>query len=552
MSERNSTLLEETTTVSTLAVEDSDPDLATVTQPQVIARVDAPAPAPTKKPEGGTLFRVVWRWHFYAGVFVAPWLLTLAITGGLYIFKSEVEFLCRSHLLQVSPGGQSRTSYASQLDAVKAAFPEHRVTSATIRPGDTHSTQFALRKIEPPTQGDPAQARRDFFRNNITAYVNPYNNEVLGTLGRENDSLGPFFRTVLSIHRNLFVGTTGRVITELATSWTIILIVTGMYLWWPKNWTKSAGVWWPRTKKRYTLLRDLHAIFGMYLTPIALTIAVTGMFYSFAVGKVIHDAAHYVMEDPEEPSPAERSTRGSEQNRSAASASQAVARRGEGSPRAEGARSAEQGRAAGERGRGGFNGPPREAELPIKLSLDEMVDIGRREYPDRIITANLGGGFRRGGGDRNPKAIDIGAGNDFNATYGQMVNTTLSVDRDNGTILKKQHLSEGGHFWHGWTYPLHVGSIYGVSTKIVWMIACVMLAAMPITGLWMWWERRPKGKSGLPRRQAVRLPKWLIGLMAGFCVLLPIAGASVLLVMLGEGLVRLYRRLRRPPASAGL
>lgn len=36
-------------------------------------------------------FRAVWRWHFYAGLFVLPFLMMMALTGGLYLYKAEIE-----------------------------------------------------------------------------------------------------------------------------------------------------------------------------------------------------------------------------------------------------------------------------------------------------------------------------------------------------------------------------------------------------------------------------------------------------------------------------
>lgn len=487
-----------------------------------------------KRPvETGTLFRTIWRWHFYAGVFVTPFLLTLAVTGGLYIFKSEIEYLCRSQLLAVKAESGPRTTYQSQVDAAQAKFPEFQVSNLTIPPSADQSTVIAMRKIDEV----PAEGRRG-PRNGVTVYVNPYTNAILGKLDRENDWLSPFFRTVLSIHRTLFVGTTGRVITELTTSWTIILIITGMYLWWPRNWKKSAGVWVPRfNKKSYTLLRDLHAIGGMYFMPIALTIAVTGMFYTYAVGQVVHDAAHYVMEDPEEKSAQERAK--SSESREGSTQGGAVAKTEN--------RDGQERRGRRSRNDGKADAQSNQPALAKGIPLDEVVRIAQKEYPGRIVMASIGRS-RRGGGNANE--IQVGAGNDFNATYGAMVNTTLSLDRKDGTILSQKHLSGGGHFWHGWTYPLHVGSIYGPATKVLWMLACFVLAAMPITGLWMWWERRPVGQFGLPRRQAVKFPKWLMAVVAGFCVVLPIAGASVLLVLLGEGVVWLARRLRRQPKVA--
>ncbi|MEK1899972.1 MAG: PepSY domain-containing protein, partial [Rhizobium sp.] len=39
---------------------------------------------------GVSLYRAIWRWHFFAGLLVIPFLLNLAITGSLYLFKDEI------------------------------------------------------------------------------------------------------------------------------------------------------------------------------------------------------------------------------------------------------------------------------------------------------------------------------------------------------------------------------------------------------------------------------------------------------------------------------
>ncbi len=38
-----------------------------------------------------SFYRIVWRWHFYAGLIVMPVLLWLATTGALYLYKPEIE-----------------------------------------------------------------------------------------------------------------------------------------------------------------------------------------------------------------------------------------------------------------------------------------------------------------------------------------------------------------------------------------------------------------------------------------------------------------------------
>ncbi len=40
-------------------------------------------------PVGAT--RAVWRWHFWAGLFVAPLLIVLTLSGALYLFDREID-----------------------------------------------------------------------------------------------------------------------------------------------------------------------------------------------------------------------------------------------------------------------------------------------------------------------------------------------------------------------------------------------------------------------------------------------------------------------------
>src|SRR5580765_3093634 len=68
------------------------------------------------------LYRVVWRWHFYAGMIIAPALIVVAATGALYIFKDELEAVVYPGVTYVEPASQ-RTPYEQQIAAVRAALP---------------------------------------------------------------------------------------------------------------------------------------------------------------------------------------------------------------------------------------------------------------------------------------------------------------------------------------------------------------------------------------------------------------------------------------------
>ncbi len=48
------------------------------------------------------LYRAVWRWHFYAGLFSLPFMILLAVTGGLYLFQNELNRILYKPLMVVA------------------------------------------------------------------------------------------------------------------------------------------------------------------------------------------------------------------------------------------------------------------------------------------------------------------------------------------------------------------------------------------------------------------------------------------------------------------
>lgn len=436
-------------------------------------------PAP-QRPAGAspTLFRVIWRWHFYAGVLVAPVLFTLAVTGATYLFGAEIHDAWNRALLFVSPG-PALVPLAEQVRIASEARPDLPVQGLEISSEPDRSTIVTFR-----VEGERPAPR---------VFIDPYRGQILGTA--DHDPVARFFDIVLVIHRELFVGTPGRLVTELVTSWSAILMITGLCLWWPRSKGKVRGVWLPRwPAKPYTLLRDVHALSGAYLLPVLLLIAGTGLFYTIVWGESFHIAtrplfpAKAAAAQPEEPE----------------------------SPATPGKKPAD--------------------VVPPRVSVDEVVQIAASRFPGRNLSITLpdkpGGGYF------------VAALNDYaRGTYGPMTSTTFQVHRDTGEVTAINDLSQSDRYWwHCWTYPLHVGTIFGPATKIVWLAACFVLAGLPATGLWMWWIRRPPGRSGFPRKPELRLPLWLCGVIGLLCVLLPSFGMSVVLILFLERTTAFVRR----------
>lgn len=176
------------------------------------ARADAEHVSDTSTDKA--LYRAVWRWHFYAGLFVIPVVLLLAITGGIYLFKPHLEPLLYQHLWFTQPA-QSPLSVTQQLDAVQQSRPQARFSGINLFADPARTTEFSARQ------------------KGVTelVYVDPYSGEITGSILRDQ----MFMRRVRNLHGELMLGRIGSAVVELAACWTVVLLASGIYLWWPRE-----------------------------------------------------------------------------------------------------------------------------------------------------------------------------------------------------------------------------------------------------------------------------------------------------------------------------
>ena len=71
---------------------------------------------------GTRWYNAVWRWHFYAGLFCMPFVLWLAATGTIYLWKPQIEAWLERPYDTLVPAGP-RASADAQARAALAAVP---------------------------------------------------------------------------------------------------------------------------------------------------------------------------------------------------------------------------------------------------------------------------------------------------------------------------------------------------------------------------------------------------------------------------------------------
>lgn len=245
---------------------------------------DATSSAPSNAPAASRRWRSLWRVHFYAGIFAAPVLVMFALTGLVILYTQPVLSVSQSHLRNVTAQGAPKP-YDEQLAAVQKAFPDAAVSSVVVPRNASSSTEFGL----------------DTGR---SAFVNPYTAEVLGTanpgggiVGLSNRLHGVFNNDSVKVKLPTIAGllgsgavmqsfVVGDMILEVFACWAIVLVLSGLYLYWPRRSRAAGGrvakPWvTPRlAKKGRARWRDLHAIPGMLTAVGTLFVLTTGLFWS--------------------------------------------------------------------------------------------------------------------------------------------------------------------------------------------------------------------------------------------------------------------------------
>ena len=202
----------------------------------------------------------LWRWHLLAGLYVVPFMLVLSLTGIIMmLYKPVIEPLFYSDLIRVSPtANQARISWQQQLDLVQQAYPDG-VVKQLLLPVDATDSVRILVKLSGENQ---------------QVFVDPYRGEILGSVNKD----ATLYALADDIHGTLLLGAFGDGLIELAAALTLILLATGLMMWWARRKRQPGYLLKPNsTLKGRMSLREWHTLSGFYLTIVLGLFVVSGL-----------------------------------------------------------------------------------------------------------------------------------------------------------------------------------------------------------------------------------------------------------------------------------
>lgn len=435
------------------------------------------------KSAASALYRAIWRWHFYAGLIVAPILLVLAITGSIYLFNTEIDDWLNRDVRFVTVQGP--------------AMPvSHWIAAAQgAHPG-------AVTRVELPASPDRAGvvSITPDKAESLEVAVEPATMQVLGSYVSADSFVG----LSREIHRSLTIGTLGRRIVELVACWTLVMLATGIYLWWPRGTTFNfGGIFVPRLRLRGRLLwKDIHAVTGVWVALLIGFQILTGLPWAGVQGSIMR---------------------------------QGVTAAGIGYP-ARGAESAPMKAVV-------KDAPWTLADVPMPQSSPEHAghtghgkaragaDAAGVAGVDGIVDAlwarGIVGGYRL--------TLPVGSKGVYTASIypdqpqGQR---TLYFDRYSGKLIREVRYAD-----YGWGakaielgVQLHMGNYFGRANQILMLIPCIGIILLIISGVTMWWKRRPSGKLSAPPKVPNAPIFGALAIMIGAGIVLPLFGLSLIAI----------------------
>jgi len=212
--------------------------------------------------------RTVLFWtHLTAGLVAGVVILIMSVTGTLLTFQQSVlKVVERSHRYVEVPANGRRLDVDVLLERARLAVPDAAPTTVTL-------------------DSDPRATASIALGQRGTVFVNPYTGDVLGTGSARARG---FYRSVTSWHRYLSVEgerrATARAITGACNAAYLILAVTGLYLWWPRQWTwrhVSAVMLFRGGLKGKARDFNWHNVIGFWCAPILVVLTATGMVISY-------------------------------------------------------------------------------------------------------------------------------------------------------------------------------------------------------------------------------------------------------------------------------
>ncbi|MFD4353083.1 PepSY-associated TM helix domain-containing protein [Nocardia sp. NPDC058518] len=456
-------------------------------------------PVSGERPRSGSrrgfhLYPLALRLHFYAGIFIAPFILIAALTGALYAIAPTIEGFVSRDLLRVETTGPEQ-ALSTQVGAAVAARPDLTLVAVAPAPNEGDTTRVLFND---PTLGDSER---------LSVFVDPHTAQSVGESVVYGSGGALPLRTWLSeFHRSLHLGEPGRLYSELAASWLWVIALFGLVLWVHrvrKRRDRRSAQWLLKPDLSQTRRRKMnwHGAIGVWILPVVLLLSATGMTWSTYAGENVTKLREEL---------------------SWTTPSVSVALPGAGSAGAAPAPS--------DHHSAGHVAPAPVDPAAQIAQLDRVYDVARAS------------GITQGAEISIPATPAKAFGVKERRLPGTYTIDSLAVDGSTGTVTDRLAFAD----WPlmakltNWGIAFHMGLLFGLVNQLLLLAIMGGLVTVIVLGYRMWWQRRPTRRAALPvpprrgvlRRTSAWITVPLVGAAVALAWFIPLIGVSLLVFLL--------------------
>ena len=432
-------------------------------------------------------YRSVWRWHFFAGLYVVPFLIMLAVTGLMMIFDPIIERTLHSDLYYVEQSSSAPLTYEQQYQVVANAYPDSPIKRLYVSDSATDATRFQV------AVGDDTRS----------VFVDPYQGKVLGDISISHS----LYTWADDTHGTFMIGLTGDWLIEIAISFTILLILTGVYMWWP---SKGQSKWKAATQlsgKGRTFWRNAHSVTGVWVAVILLFFCISGLAWaSVWGGKLVQAWSTFPVEQ-------------SAKNVSSTLTHEDL-------------------------------NPKGLKQIPWNLEQAPLPESSMSAFGDGTITLDrVVSDAKNMGFTRFQVHFPRGETGVFTATastmgrdiHNALDDRTVHYDRYSGAVIADVGFMDYNWFAKSMAFgiALHMGQ-FGVWNLVACTLFCLAVIFLSVSGVVMWWKRRPANAFAAPPMPK-DLKRWqhVVWLLLPISLLFPMATVGMAVVLVVDWLVLL-------------
>jgi uncharacterized iron-regulated membrane protein len=448
-------------------------------------------------PRTNAFYFAAWRWHFYAGLYVAPFLIMLAVTGLIMLWISATTEL----------NGERGTVTAT--DAPLAVSVQAAAAVAAV-PGGVVGQYIA-----PMGPDRVAIFKVDVGDVSTTAVVDPYTATVTETFPWQDG----WYEFANDVHGSLLIGNVGDILIEIAASLGIILVATGVYLWWPRDGARAQLTpdlaakgrgWW----------KSMHQVTGIWVAAVMVVFLISGLSWAGVWGEKLVQAWNTFPAEKWDNVPLSDETHASMNHDGA----HEVAWTLEQTPMPQSGSLA---------GSIGVTGP---------VTFDSVADFANGLGFDRRYQVNFPAG--------DEGVWTVSHDSMTNDGPAPSADRTIHIDQFTGRVLADVRYADYSVYAKAMAYGIafHEGDM-GAWNMALNTLFCASIIFMSVSGLVLWWKRRPTGVFRLaapPLPDNAPLWKGAALLMVVLGVMFPLAGGALLgAILLDLAILRNLPGLKR-------